>query len=223
MRSEAGSMGSVILRAVSPPEGSRGCFLWISRARSLPFGDATGPRAGLGMTTLRPAHMQSVVVPSERSDSAASPEGARDLPLILSHFKCRFFPSGDAPRSGFALRMTHQSQERVGTALVCHPERSEGSGVKNLQAEILPLRGRDRPKNRPQDDKTRQSLPQIVFLYDHFSGREESSSHPLLKSLQPEFSFSTRAFFFALIHPFISFSLAIAVFTSFVSSKYTSL
>ena len=83
----------------------------------------------------------------------------RDLLLILGHFKCRFFPSGDAPRSGFALRMTHQSQERAGTALVCHPERSEGSGVKNLQAEILPLRGRDRPKNRPQDDITLQTLP----------------------------------------------------------------
>ena len=73
--------------------------------------------------------------------------------LIPSHFKCRFFPSGDAPRSGFALRMTHQSQERADIALVCHPERSEGSGVKNLQAEIL------RPKNRPQDDITLQTLP----------------------------------------------------------------
>jgi hypothetical protein len=103
MRSEAGSMGSVILRAVSPPEGSRGCFLWISRARSLPSGDAIGHGAGLGMTTLRPAQMQWVVVPSERSDSAASPEGARDLPLILGHFKCRFF--------GLRPRMTHQSQK----------------------------------------------------------------------------------------------------------------
>jgi hypothetical protein len=53
--------------------------LWISRARSLPFGDATGHGAGLGMTTLRPAQMQWVVVPNERSDREASPEGARDL------------------------------------------------------------------------------------------------------------------------------------------------
>ena len=95
------------------------------KCRFFPSGDATGHGAGLGMTTLRPAQMQWVVVPSERSDSAASPEGARDLPLILSHFKCRFFPSGDAPRSGFALRMTHQSQERADTALVCHPELSD--------------------------------------------------------------------------------------------------
>jgi len=144
--SAAGSMGSVILRAVSPPEGSRGCFLWISRARSLPFGDATGHGAGLGMTTLRPAQMQWVVVPSERSDSAASPEGARDLPLILGCLKCRFFPSGDAPRSGFALRMTHQSQERADTALVCHPERSGKYGFCHPEgcftARSRPRRGR---------------------------------------------------------------------------------
>ena len=49
------------------------------KCRFFPSGDATGHGAGLGMTTLRPAQMQLVVVPSERSDRGASPKGVRDL------------------------------------------------------------------------------------------------------------------------------------------------